>query len=82
MRITHVTIFLQLQFEINKVLYSFAEASAKILAQRPDAKVIFDEITSRINAEMKQEIDKNAIKYLTDLGFTEFQAKYALHLKR
>uniref|UniRef100_A0A1B6FPC1 UBA domain-containing protein n=1 Tax=Cuerna arida TaxID=1464854 RepID=A0A1B6FPC1_9HEMI len=70
------------QSEIRKVLYSLVEASAKILAQSPDAKVVFDGIAARINAKNKKEIDKNAVKYLKDLGFTEVQAKYALRLKR
>ncbi|XP_054289198.1 ubiquitin-associated domain-containing protein 1-like [Macrosteles quadrilineatus] len=70
------------QVEIRKVLYSLVEASAKILAQTPDAKVIFSGIAARIDAKYKKEIDENAIKYLVDLGFTEVQARYALRLKR
>ncbi|KAG8330369.1 Ubiquitin-associated domain-containing protein 1 [Homalodisca vitripennis] len=70
------------QSEIRKVLYSLVEASAKVLAQSPDAKIVFDGIAARINAKNKKEIDKNAVKYLKDLGFTEVQARYALRLKR
>uniref|UniRef100_A0A1B6KU45 UBA domain-containing protein n=3 Tax=Graphocephala atropunctata TaxID=36148 RepID=A0A1B6KU45_9HEMI len=70
------------QSEIRKVLYSLVEASAKVLAQSPDAQVVFDGIAARINAKNKKELDKNAVKYLKDLGFTEVQAKFALRLKR
>lgn len=58
------------------------EASAKILSQSPDAKVVFDGIATRISAKNKKVIDKSAVKYLKDLGFTEVQARYALRLKR
>lgn len=58
------------------------EASAKILSQSSDAKVVFDGIATRISAKNKKVIDKSAVKYLKDLGFTEVQARYALRLKR
>lgn len=73
---------MKFQSEILKVLYSLVEASARILSKSPDAEILFDEIAARINAKTKKEIDKNAIKTLKDLGFTEAQAKYALRLKR
>lgn len=46
----------------------------------PNSKTIFQDISSRI--EQKMEPDKEAIKKLISLGFTEAQAKHALQLKR
>lgn len=71
-----------MQTEICKVLYSLVEASAKMISAHPDANAIFDGIVERISAKQYKEIDKNAVKYLKDMGFNEYQAIYALRLKR
>lgn len=70
------------QTEVRKVLITLAETAAKVLTPSPDAKKIFGAIVSRIETKQKMGPDKQTVKRLMDMGFSEAQVKHALFIKR
>lgn len=75
-------VYFKFQSEFRKILISLVEVSAQLLAVRPDADEIFESIAERLETRDKIVPDKNAIKNLVEMGFSEEKVILALRLKR
>lgn len=72
----------QFQQEINKILITLVQASAKILMYSPDAEKFYNNIKERLETRYKPPSDPKAVKYLMDMGFSENKVIKALRLRK
>ncbi|XP_075212310.1 kip1 ubiquitination-promoting complex subunit 2 isoform X2 [Lycorma delicatula] len=70
------------QSEFRKILISLVEVAAQLLTVRPDADEVFASITDRLETRDKIVPDKNAVRNLMEMGFSEEKVILALRLKR
>lgn len=73
---------LQFQNEIRKILITLIKASARIILYSPEAQKFYDILKEKLEARCKPNINTNAAKTLTEMGFPEKKVLKALHLRK
>lgn len=58
------------------------EASVRLISADPDSEDVFNHILEKLERRHKPQVDRNALKQLTDMGFPEAKATKALQIKR
>ncbi|XP_050580412.1 ubiquitin-associated domain-containing protein 1 isoform X1 [Bombus affinis] len=70
------------QNEIRKILITLVKASARIISYSPVAQKFYDILKEKLEARCKPNINTNAAKTLTEMGFSEKEVLKALHLRK
>ncbi|XP_034951759.1 ubiquitin-associated domain-containing protein 1 [Chelonus insularis] len=66
--------------EIRKILITLVQASAKILMHSPESAKLYEIIREKLELRYKPLYDPKAVKYLTDIGFSEKKVLIALRI--
>lgn len=54
----------------------------RLISADPDSEDVFNHILEKLERRHKPQVDRNALKQLTDMGFPEAKATKALQIKR
>ncbi|XP_026668799.1 ubiquitin-associated domain-containing protein 1 [Ceratina calcarata] len=72
----------EFQNDLRKILITLAKASARIMTYSPDADRYCEVLKQKLEARCKPHIDPNAVKTLTEMGYSDRSVIKALRLKK
>ncbi|XP_043790072.1 ubiquitin-associated domain-containing protein 1 isoform X2 [Apis laboriosa] len=70
------------QNEVRKILITLVKASARIILYSPEAQKFCDILKEKLEARCKPNINPNAIKTLTEMGYSEKKVLKILRLRK
>lgn len=81
-RIYIIHFIFQFQNEVRKILITLVKASARIILYSPEAQKFCDILKEKLEARCKPNINPNAIKTLTEMGYSEKKVLKILRLRK